>query len=179
MPGSSNWSFRPGFPTKTQNTPVLPHKFHTHRPSHFLDSTTRKILGEQYRSLSSYLCSFLHSHVTSSLLGPNILLSTLFSNTPVYFFYVLLTVHLSIFILAINQLDAQNLFYDKFILCLYMFRAPCAHHQEVKIVLYTLWYYHTYRWPFRAQVERESFLNPCTARPPTECDDNRGCIIQF
>jgi hypothetical protein len=27
------------------------------------------------------LCSFLHSPVTESLLGPNILLSTLFSNT--------------------------------------------------------------------------------------------------
>jgi len=38
-------------------------------------------LGEEYRSLSSSLCSFLHSPVTSSLLGPNILLSTLFSNT--------------------------------------------------------------------------------------------------
>jgi phosphoglycerol transferase MdoB-like AlkP superfamily enzyme len=37
-------------------------------------------LREGYRSLSSSLCSFLHSPVTSSLLGPNIL-STLFSNT--------------------------------------------------------------------------------------------------
>ena len=60
-----------------------------------------------------------------------------------FFFYVLLTVHLSIFILVINQIDAQNLFYDKFISCLYMFRAPCAHRQEVKIVLYSLWYHHT------------------------------------
>ena len=34
-----------------------------------------------YRSLSFSLCSFLHSPVTSSLLGPNILLNTLFSNT--------------------------------------------------------------------------------------------------
>ena len=42
---------------------------------------TRTILGEEYRSLSSSLCSFLHSPVTSSLLGPNILVSTLFSNT--------------------------------------------------------------------------------------------------
>ena len=25
-----------------------------------------------------------------------------------------------------------------------MFRAPCAHRQEVKIVLYSLWYHHTY-----------------------------------
>jgi hypothetical protein len=58
-------------------------------------------------------------------------------------FHVFLTVHLSIFILVINQLDAQNLFYDEFISCLYMFRAPCAHRQEVKIVLYSLWYPHT------------------------------------
>jgi hypothetical protein len=28
-------------------------------------------LGEEYRSLSSSLCSFLHSPVTSSLIGPN------------------------------------------------------------------------------------------------------------
>ena len=35
--------------------------------------------------------------------------------------------------LSVNQLDAENLFYDKFISCLYMFRAPCAHRQEVKI----------------------------------------------
>ena len=50
-----------------------------------------------------------------------------------------------LFILEINQLDAQNLFYNKFISYLYVFRAPCAHRQEVKIVLYTLWYHHTYR----------------------------------
>ena len=59
------------------------------------------------------------------------------------FFYVLLTVHISIFSLVINQLDAQNLFYNKFISCLYMFRAPCAHRQAVKIVLYSLCYHHT------------------------------------
>jgi hypothetical protein len=38
-------------------------------------------LGKEYRSFNSSLCSFLHSPVTSSLLGPNILLNTLFSNT--------------------------------------------------------------------------------------------------
>ena len=43
---------------------------------------------------------------------------------------VLLTLHLGIFILVINQLDAQNLFYNKFISCLYMFQAPCAHRQD-------------------------------------------------
>jgi len=42
------------------------------------------------------------------------------------------------------------LFYNKFITCLYMFLALCAHHQEVKIVLYSIWYHHTCRWPSRA-----------------------------
>jgi hypothetical protein len=38
-------------------------------------------LGEQYRSLSSSLCSFLYSPVTTYLLGPNIS-STPYSQTP-------------------------------------------------------------------------------------------------
>jgi len=46
------------------------------------------------------------------------------------------------------------LFYNKFIIYLYMFLALCAHHQEVKIVLYSIWYPHTYRWPSGTQVER-------------------------
>ena len=32
--------------------------------------------------------------------------------------------------------------------------STCAHRQEVKIVLYSLWYHHTYRWLLGAQVER-------------------------
>jgi len=40
-----------------------------------------------------------------------------------------------------------------------MFRALCAHHQEVKIVLHSIWYHHTSRWPSRAQVE--SPLSTC------------------
>jgi len=35
------------------------------------------------------------------------------------------------------------LFYNKFIMFLYMFRALCAHLQEFKIVLYSIWYRHT------------------------------------
>ena len=34
------------------------------------------------------------------------------------------------------------LFYNKFIIFLYMFRALCAHHQGVKIVLYSIGYRH-------------------------------------
>jgi len=41
----------------------------------------------------------------------------------------------------------------------------CADRQEVKIVLYSLWYHHTYRWRSRAH-------GTATYR----CDDTRGCI---
>jgi len=34
-------------------------------------------------------------------------------------------------------------FYNKFFIGLYMFQALYAHHQEVKIVLYSIWYHHT------------------------------------
>jgi hypothetical protein len=46
-----------------------------------LDLIILIILGEEYKSRSSSLCSFLHSPVTSSLFGLNIILSTLFWNT--------------------------------------------------------------------------------------------------
>jgi len=46
-----------------------------------LDFISRTILGEQYKSFSSSLCNLHHSPVTSSLLGPNILLNTMFWNT--------------------------------------------------------------------------------------------------
>jgi hypothetical protein len=39
------------------------------------------IYDEEYRSLSSSLCSYLHSHLISSLLSPTILLCSLFSDT--------------------------------------------------------------------------------------------------
>ena len=52
-------------------------------PAHqfLLNFTTRTTFGEQYRSLSSSLCSFLHSPVTSSLLAPTFP-STPYSQTP-------------------------------------------------------------------------------------------------
>jgi len=58
------------------------------------------------------------------------------------FFDVLLTVHLSIFISVFNQLDAQNLFHNKFYFMSLHVSTTCAHHQEVNIALHS-WYHHT------------------------------------
>jgi hypothetical protein len=40
-----------------------------------------EMIFDEYRTQSSLLCSLLHSPVTSSLLRPNILLSTLVAKT--------------------------------------------------------------------------------------------------
>jgi len=62
----------------------------------------------------------------------------------------------NLFISLFNQLDAQNLFHNKFYFMPLHVSSTCAHHQEVKIALHSLWYHHTY-----------------------SCDDTRGCVMQF
>ena len=75
----------PGSPRFPHQNPVylspVPHTRYMPYPPHSSRFITQKIVVEEYRSLSSSLCSFLHYLVTSPLLGPNIPLNTLFLNT--------------------------------------------------------------------------------------------------
>jgi len=83
--------------------------------------------------------------------------------------------HVCLFILVVNQLDAQNFVLQQVYFMPLHALSTYIHHQEVKIVSYRLWYHHTYRWLSHAQVER----GPMHGTATYTCDDTRGCIIQF
>jgi len=84
-------------------------------------------------------------------------------------FDVLFTVHLSIFISVINQLDVQN-----FCFTISLFHAPtcfehcCAHHQEVKFYYTASGIITLCRWPSGAQVERGQKIGLLYAHCGTE-----------
>jgi len=80
-PGPSKWSLSLSFPCQN-SVYASPLPCVLRAPAHLtlLDLIPWTTLGGKYRLLNSSLCSLFHSPGTSSLLGPNILLSTLLSN---------------------------------------------------------------------------------------------------
>jgi len=82
-PGSSKCSLSIRLPHKKTCIRLNCPPIHATCTAHIiiLDMITRRIFGEDYRSLSSSLCNYLRSPVTSSLLCQPILLSNLFPNT--------------------------------------------------------------------------------------------------
>ena len=50
-----------------------------------------------------------------------------------------------------GRLVHENVFHNKFYFVPLHVSSTCAHLQEVKIALHSLWYHHTCRWPFRAR----------------------------
>jgi hypothetical protein len=81
-PESSKWSLSPRF--SHQNpvyTTLCPIRATCHAPLVLRNVIARIVFGERYRSLNFSLFSFLHYPLTWSLLGQDILLSAIFSNT--------------------------------------------------------------------------------------------------
>jgi hypothetical protein len=79
--GLPNSIFPSGFNTKIVYVFLpSPHACYIPRPSHRISFDHRNAFSEEYKVWSSLVNNFLHLIVTSSVLGPNILLSTLFSD---------------------------------------------------------------------------------------------------
>ena len=78
-----SYLFPSGFPIKILYVPLLLSPTLAACPAHpiLLDLTAQIVFGEEQRTLCSSLRSFLQSPVILPHLGPNILLSNLFSNS--------------------------------------------------------------------------------------------------
>ena len=79
---SPQWSLSLRFPHRNPvDASLLPHTRYMLHPSHSSRFHNPHNIGWGVQIISSSLCRFLYSPVTPSLLGPNILIKTIFSNT--------------------------------------------------------------------------------------------------
>ena len=78
---SSKWSLSISFPTKTLYKRYPSYMFHMSHPLHSSRFQHPKNIGWGIPIIKSFIMQLHHSPVTSVLLGPNILLNTLFPNT--------------------------------------------------------------------------------------------------
>jgi hypothetical protein len=81
-PGSSKWSLALRFSYQNPaSTSALPHTCYMPHPSHSSGFGHLNNFGWEVQIFKFLICNFLNSSVSSSPLGPNTLLYTLFSNT--------------------------------------------------------------------------------------------------
>jgi hypothetical protein len=75
-------SSAPGFPRQKPVHTSSPHTRYMPHPSHSSWFYHSHDIWWRVQIIKFLICIFLHSSITSSLLDPNIILNTLFSNTP-------------------------------------------------------------------------------------------------
>jgi len=88
-------------------------------------------------------------------------------------FDVLLTVHLSIFISVFNQLDAQNLFHNKF------YFMPLHVSSTIVLIIRRSKLYYTASGIIKPVGGPPMHSQPVHGTTTYRCDDTRYCIRQF
>jgi len=101
----------------------------------------------------TYLIHFVLHVSLFTLLCCFIMCKTIFNPFLTFCWPCCISVYLSQYL---TNLMHKIFFHNKFYFMPLQVSSTCAHHQEVKIALHSLWYHHSYRF-----------------------DDTRGCVMQF
>jgi len=159
------------------STIIVISQLNVQKPNHFLH-TTRLNIKKFFTVLSLRCFVRISTQTTTSALHVINWLVFITVVKSVYSTVRTDSLYTADYVSFFKRLIHKFLFYNKFIIFLYMFRALLCSSSGGQIVLYSIWYRHTCRWPSGAQVERglsQSVHQTATYR----CDDTRCCIIQF